>query len=67
MRRWCGTASARRRWRRYRLVGDDFAYLLERVARHHGFIVKTVGDAVTATFRDPVEVVHRRASVHTQV
>ena len=40
-------------------MGNDFAYLLERVARHHGFMVKTVGDAITATFHDPVDVVTR--------
>jgi class 3 adenylate cyclase len=41
----------------YRLVRDHFAYLSERVARHHGFIVKTVGDAVMAAFHDPADAV----------
>jgi class 3 adenylate cyclase len=48
-------------------VGDDFAYLLERVARHHGFIVKTVGDAVMAAFHDPVDVVHAVLSMQYEV
>src|SRR5260370_37123652 len=34
----------------YNLVLDHFAFLLERVERNHGFVVKTVGDAVMAAF-----------------
>ena len=41
----------------YRLVRDHFAFLSERVTRHHGFIVKTVGDAVMAAFNDPADAV----------
>jgi class 3 adenylate cyclase len=41
----------------YRLVRDHFAFLSERVTRHHGFIVKTVGDAVMAAFHDPADAV----------
>ena len=38
-----------------RLVRDHFAFLSERVQRHDGFIVKTVGDAVMAAFHDPAD------------
>ncbi|HYA05121.1 MAG TPA: adenylate/guanylate cyclase domain-containing protein [Xanthobacteraceae bacterium] len=41
----------------YRLVRDHFAFLSERVRRHDGFIVKTVGDAVMAAFHDPAAAV----------
>jgi class 3 adenylate cyclase len=34
----------------YNLVRDHFAFLSERIERHSGFIVKTVGDAVMAAF-----------------
>ncbi len=34
----------------WNLVRDHFAFLSERVERHNGFIVKTVGDAVMAAF-----------------
>jgi len=41
----------------YRLVRDHFAFLSERVARHNGVVVKTVGDAVMAAFNDPADAV----------
>src|SRR5271166_5598804 len=37
----------------YNLVRDHFAFLSDRVERNHGFIVKTVGDAVMAAFLTP--------------
>jgi class 3 adenylate cyclase len=51
----------------YRLVRDHFAYLSERVARHHGFIVKTVGDAVMAAFYDPADAVRAVLSMQDEV
>jgi hypothetical protein len=48
-------------------VRDHFAYLSERVARHHGFIVKTVGDAVMAAFHDPVDAVRAVLSMQVEV
>jgi class 3 adenylate cyclase len=51
----------------YRLVRDHFAYLSERVARHHGFIVKTVGDAVMAAFHDPADAVRAVLSMQGEV
>ena len=37
----------------YNLVRDHFAFRLDRVQRNHGFVVKTVGDAVMAAFSRP--------------
>ncbi len=51
----------------YRLVRDHFAYLSERVQRHHGFIVKTVGDAVMAAFHDPADAVRAVLSMQNEV
>jgi class 3 adenylate cyclase len=36
--------------RAFRIVQDQFALLGEAIAAHHGAIVKTIGDAVMATF-----------------
>jgi class 3 adenylate cyclase len=51
----------------YRLVRDHFAFLSERVERHHGFIVKTVGDAVMAAFHDPADAVRAALSIQDDV
>ena len=51
----------------YRLVRDHFAFLSERVSRHHGFIVKTVGDAVMAAFHDPADAVRAVLSIQDEV
>ena len=51
----------------YRLVRDHFAYLSERVQRHDGFIVKTVGDAVMAAFHDPADAVRAVLSMQDEV
>jgi class 3 adenylate cyclase len=51
----------------YRLVRDHFAFLSERVARHRGFIVKTVGDAVMAAFHDPADAVRAVLSIQDDV
>jgi class 3 adenylate cyclase len=51
----------------YRLVRDHFAFLSERVARHHGFVVKTVGDAVMAAFNDPADAVRAVLSIKDEV
>jgi class 3 adenylate cyclase len=51
----------------YRLVRDHFAYLSERVQRHNGFIVKTVGDAVLAAFYDPADAVRAALSMQDEV
>ena len=37
----------------YNLVRDHFSFLADRVQRHHGFVVKTGGDAVMAAFSRP--------------
>ncbi len=51
----------------YRLVRDHFAFLSERVRRHNGFIVKTVGDAVMAAFHDPAEAVRAVLAIQDEV
>jgi class 3 adenylate cyclase len=51
----------------YRLVRDHFAFLSERVERHHGFIVKTVGDAIMAAFGDPADAVRAVLSIQDEV
>jgi class 3 adenylate cyclase len=51
----------------YRLVRDHFAFLSERVTRHRGFVVKTVGDAVMAAFADPADAVRALLAVQDEV
>jgi class 3 adenylate cyclase len=51
----------------FRLVRDHFAFLSERVLRHNGFIVKTVGDAVMAAFYDPADAVRAVLSIQDEV
>jgi len=51
----------------YRLVRDHFAFLSERVQRHNGFVVKTVGDAVMAAFGDPADAVRAVLSIQDEV
>jgi class 3 adenylate cyclase/carbon monoxide dehydrogenase subunit G len=51
----------------YRLVRDHFAFLSERVARHHGSLVKTVGDAVMAAFHDPADALRAVLSIQDDV
>src|SRR5579864_5087417 len=51
----------------YRLVRDHFAFLSERVQRHSGFVVKTVGDAVMAAFGDPADAVRAVLSIQDEV
>jgi len=51
----------------FRLVRDHFAFLSERLQRHNGFIVKTVGDAVMAAFYDPADAVRAVLSIQDDV
>jgi class 3 adenylate cyclase len=51
----------------YSLVRDHFAFLSERVQRHNGFIVKTIGDAVMAAFGDPADAVRAALAVRDDV
>jgi class 3 adenylate cyclase len=39
----------------YRAVRDHFDFLRRHVDTHHGAIVKTIGDAIMATFLDPAD------------
>jgi class 3 adenylate cyclase len=53
--------------RAYHLVRDHFAFLSERIERHHGVIVKTVGDAVMAAFHDPSDAVRAALAIQDEV
>jgi class 3 adenylate cyclase len=51
----------------YRLVRDHFALLAAVVREHTGAVVKTIGDAVMASFADPVDAVAGALAVHARV
>lgn len=48
----------------YHLIRDHFAFLSSIVRNHDGCIVKTIGDAVMASFSDPADAV--RAAIEIQ-
>jgi class 3 adenylate cyclase len=51
----------------YNLVRDHFSFLSDRVQRHHGFVVKTVGDAVMAAFSRPDHAVRAALAIQDDV
>ena len=51
----------------YNLVRDHFSFLADRVQRHHGFVVKTVGDAVMAAFSRPDNAVRAALAIQDDV
>jgi class 3 adenylate cyclase len=51
----------------YNLVRDHFAFLSDLVDRNHGFIVKTVGDAVMAAFSRPDDAVRAALAIQDDV
>jgi len=51
----------------YNLVRDHFAFLLERVQRNQGFVVKTVGDAVMAAFSRPDDAVRAALAIQDDI
>ncbi len=51
----------------YNLVRDHFAFLSDRVQRNHGFVVKTVGDAVMAAFSRPDDAVRAALAIQNDV
>jgi class 3 adenylate cyclase len=51
----------------YNLVRDHFAFLSDRVQRNHGFVVKTVGDAVMAAFSRPDHAVRAALAIQDDV
>ncbi len=51
----------------YNLVRDHFAFLSERIQRHNGFIVKTVGDAVMAAFAHSDDAVRAALAIQDDV
>ena len=51
----------------YNLVRDHFSFLAGRVQRNHGFVVKTVGDAVMAAFSRPDDAVRAALAIQDDV
>ena len=51
----------------YNLVRDHFAFLSDRVEQNHGFVVKTVGDAVMAAFSRPDDAVRAALAIQDDV
>jgi class 3 adenylate cyclase len=51
----------------YNLVRDHFAFLSDRVQQNHGFVVKTVGDAVMAAFSRPDDAVRAALAIQDDV
>ena len=51
----------------YNLVRDHFSFLSDRVSRNHGFVVKTVGDAVMAAFSRPDHAVRAALAIQDDV
>jgi class 3 adenylate cyclase len=51
----------------YNLVRDHFDFLVERVKRNHGFVVKTVGDAVMAAFFRPYDAVRAALAIQDDI
>ena len=51
----------------YNLVRDHFSFLADRVQRNHGFVVKTVGDAVMAAFFRPDHAVRAALAIQDDV
>lgn len=48
----------------YALVRDHFQVLRECISRNHGAVVKTIGDAVMAVFREPADAVVAGLEIH---
>jgi class 3 adenylate cyclase len=51
----------------YRLVREHFSFLLDQVRRHHGKMVKTIGDALMAAFERPAQAVAAALAVQQNV
>jgi class 3 adenylate cyclase len=51
----------------YNLVREHFKVLFAAVEAHHGVVVKTIGDAVMASFRRPVDALEAALAVHETI
>ncbi len=51
----------------YNLVREHFRVLFDAVAEHHGIVVKTIGDAVMASFRIPSDALLAALAVHERI
>ncbi|HEY4001977.1 MAG TPA: DUF5939 domain-containing protein [Candidatus Xenobia bacterium] len=54
-------------FRAYDLVREHFSLLYQIVAEHRGAIVKTIGDAIMATFQDPAAALRAAVAMHGQI
>ena len=48
----------------YALVRDHFEVLKEQITKHHGAVVKTIGDAVMAVFQEPGDAIASGLDIH---
>jgi class 3 adenylate cyclase len=53
--------------RAFRIVQEQFAILGGVVAEHRGAIVKTIGDAIMATFSDPVDAIAAGLAIQREI
>ena len=51
----------------YGLVRDHFEFLAEKIRRHHGALIKTMGDAVMAVFSDPRNAMDAAVEIQQEV
>lgn len=51
----------------YALVRDHFRVLREAIVRHDGLLVKTIGDAVMASFRTPADAIAAALDMHREL
>ncbi len=51
----------------YKLVRDHFEYLSDAVERHHGVVIKTMGDAIMAAFNDSQDALEAALAVQMGV
>jgi class 3 adenylate cyclase len=51
----------------FRLVTEHFSLLREEIERAHGAVVKTIGDAVMASFTDPVNALNAALSIQRRM
>lgn len=53
--------------RAYDLVRKHFDLLFDIVDRHHGVVVKTIGDAIMGAFMEPVDALRAAIAMHRQL
>lgn len=53
--------------RAFRIVQEQFALLDDVVAAHNGAVVKTIGDAIMATFADPADAIGAGLAIQREI